>query len=70
MYWQISHNPAYRKFIGIPFEGKNYVENILILGIIDTIFALTKVMRNILFHINDYFLPQNSTEHATRNKFL
>ena len=50
-YWQVSLKPNDRKFIGISLDGKCYVANVLILGICDTLFAFTKIVRPIIRYL-------------------
>ena len=67
-YWQVPLNPNHRKYIGNSLESRYYVANVLILGIGDTIFAFTKIVRlivrylrscgiKVLAYIDNFLLP-------------
>ena len=78
-YWQICLNPAHRTYLGICLDGKYYVANVLILGISDAVFALTKIVcplvRYLRFrglkcfaYIDDFFNCKNLASQAVKKQ--
>ena len=70
-YWQVKLNSYHKKYVGVSLDGRYYVPKVLILGICDTVFAFTKLVRpivrylrlqgvNVLVYIDNFFISHNS----------
>ena len=53
-YWQFALNPAFHTFLGIEFEGKYFVANVLILGITDAVFVFTKILQLVIHYLRSW----------------
>ena len=50
-YWHIKLNSNHKKYVRVSLDGRYYVANVLILGICDTVFAFTKLVRPIVRYL-------------------
>ena len=74
-YWQVRLNKNHRKYVGVSLDGRYYIANVLILGICDTVYAFTKLARQVVrylrFHgVNTLFILMTSSFATYQSSFL